>query len=415
MCSPIVFSFFSDDPFVRGAEFWQVHDLILKMILTGMLIYIPPTSRAAAGNIVCLIGLCTLNYFQPHKNKICFWLSQVSFITTALKYIIALLLSASTDTPEMKVIGSVLTGLDISFFACTMAALCASIHMIRVKIKKIEQQEKDALEHGESTSDDRNNSVVQVVPISGERKVTDEEESRINNSSNDTTSTADKIHANFVSNERHLHEHSEIRRGKSMRNTQARVDARLLVRQTKTLNKTTMFAKLNEINTRTVLTNMEFCRYQKDDIICSQGEEANIFYIIVSGQCSVTKQKGDSDARQISVLSSMDMFGESCLIGEHNTRNATVTVKSLHVQILQLDNIAFNELVESGVVDHEAKKQAMKLAEMRAYDTRQKEGMVAVHVREEENVVDGSGGGEVKLDTIGGNTNSSSSRSLFSP
>ncbi len=25
-------------PFVRGAEFWQVHDVLLKMVLTGMLI-----------------------------------------------------------------------------------------------------------------------------------------------------------------------------------------------------------------------------------------------------------------------------------------------------------------------------------------------------------------------------------------
>ena len=205
-----------------------------------------------------------------------------------------------------------------------------------------------------------------------------------------------------------------------MRNTQARVDARSLVRQTKTLNKTTMFAKLNEINTRTVLTNMEFCRYQKDDIICSQGEEANIFYIIVSGQCSVTKQKGDNDARQISVLSSMDMFGESCLIGEHNTRNATVTVKSLHVQILQLDNIAFNELVESGVVGQDAIEQAKKMAEMRAAEaSRQDPGTVAVRVREEGGVEDDGGGdgggdGEVKVDhSI---TNSSTNiRSLFSP
>ena len=59
--------FFSDDPFVRGAEFWQVHDLILKMILTGMLIYIPPTSRAAAGALVCMLGLCTLNYKLKFK------------------------------------------------------------------------------------------------------------------------------------------------------------------------------------------------------------------------------------------------------------------------------------------------------------------------------------------------------------
>ena len=231
--------------------------------------------------------------------------------------------------------------------------------------------------------------------------------------------TADRIHANFVSNERHLHEHNEIRRGKSMRNTQARVDARSLVRQTKTLNKTTIFAQLNAINTRTVLTNMEFCRYQKDDIICSQGEEANIFYIIVSGQCSVTMQEGENNvAREISVLSSMGMFGESCLTGDHNTRNATVTVTSLHVQILQMDNIAFKELVESGVVGQEAIQQAKKIAERRAAEARQSVETVAVQVREVEGADGGSSeGGEVKVNhSIGENMSSSTNiRSLFSP
>ena len=75
------------DPFVRGAEFWQVHDLMVKMVLTGMLIYVPPTSRAGLATLVCVIACCNLNYFQPQKNKILFWLTQISFVVKITKKI----------------------------------------------------------------------------------------------------------------------------------------------------------------------------------------------------------------------------------------------------------------------------------------------------------------------------------------
>ena len=54
------------EPFVRGAEFWQVHDVMMKMVLTGMLIYVPPTSRAGIAVLVCVVACCNLNLFQPH-------------------------------------------------------------------------------------------------------------------------------------------------------------------------------------------------------------------------------------------------------------------------------------------------------------------------------------------------------------
>ena len=58
-----------------GAEFWQLHDVILKMILTGMLIYVPPAERAGVAALVCMIAIANLNYFRPHKNTLLFWLS----------------------------------------------------------------------------------------------------------------------------------------------------------------------------------------------------------------------------------------------------------------------------------------------------------------------------------------------------
>ena len=47
----------------------------------------PSTSRAGIAVLVCIVACCNLNLFEPHKNKILFWLTQISFFTTAAKYI----------------------------------------------------------------------------------------------------------------------------------------------------------------------------------------------------------------------------------------------------------------------------------------------------------------------------------------
>ena len=47
-----------------------VHDVIMKMLLTGMLIYVPSTSRAGIATLVCMLAIANVNFFQPHKNKV---------------------------------------------------------------------------------------------------------------------------------------------------------------------------------------------------------------------------------------------------------------------------------------------------------------------------------------------------------
>ena len=42
----------------------------MKMLLTGMLIYVPSTSRAGIATLVCMLAIANVNFFQPHKNKV---------------------------------------------------------------------------------------------------------------------------------------------------------------------------------------------------------------------------------------------------------------------------------------------------------------------------------------------------------
>ena len=113
------------ESYVRGAEFWQVHDVLMKMILTGMLIYVPSTSRAGIATLVCVIAVANLNFFEPHKNNLLFWLTQISFITTTAKYIVALLLSVDTASQggEEQTAISILLTIHIIVIAVTISLI----------------------------------------------------------------------------------------------------------------------------------------------------------------------------------------------------------------------------------------------------------------------------------------------------
>ncbi len=103
-----------------------------------MLIYIPTNSRAAIAVLICAVALCNLNFFQPHKNRILFWLSQISFGTTLAKYTVALLLSASVGSFEQGTIGVLLIVLDVGFIVCSVFSLLASVFVLRTRLKGIQ-------------------------------------------------------------------------------------------------------------------------------------------------------------------------------------------------------------------------------------------------------------------------------------
>ena len=70
-------------PFRIGVEWWEVHEIIRRMLLTGVLIFFPPHIRAAVGVVICTFAILNLNYFKPHKDPALFWISQSSFVVVS--------------------------------------------------------------------------------------------------------------------------------------------------------------------------------------------------------------------------------------------------------------------------------------------------------------------------------------------
>ena len=110
-----------------------------------MLIYVPSTSRAGIAVLICIVAIANLNYFEPHKNVVLFWLSQISFITTASKYVVALLLSASMEKKDVKLVGGLMIGLDIFFMTSSAFAILISLWMLHSQVVAIHDDTKVGL------------------------------------------------------------------------------------------------------------------------------------------------------------------------------------------------------------------------------------------------------------------------------
>ena len=136
------------DPYNKYAEWWQIHDVLMKMTLTGLLIYVPTTeSRSAIATLLCIVTMCNLNYFKPHKNKVLFWFTQLCFATTSSKYIMSLLLMTNKNTngnnsTEKLIIGRIMIGLDIFVMLGGVVAAMCSFWFLRNNFRKLVHNKK---------------------------------------------------------------------------------------------------------------------------------------------------------------------------------------------------------------------------------------------------------------------------------
>ena len=104
-----------------------------------------------------------------------------------------------------------------------------------------------------------------------------------------------------------------------------------------------------------ILEYTEYKRLAKGSVVCTQGDPANDFYIIVTGECEAIVHKGENNVtKRVGMLKELDFFGESALLfnedGKERTRNATVIANSEIVQLLLLSLANFKLLIDSGVL-----------------------------------------------------------------
>jgi hypothetical protein len=129
------------DRYSPGAEWWGLHEVVRKCILTGMLIYINLIElRVAIAAFVSVIAVLNLNFWAPFRNKTVFWVSQAAFVTTTLKYLVAMFRLSNEHNPEAdkwsEIVGTFLITMDVLTFLCFFVGGCMLVHYMVKELKK---------------------------------------------------------------------------------------------------------------------------------------------------------------------------------------------------------------------------------------------------------------------------------------
>jgi hypothetical protein len=174
--------------YVRGAEWWEIHEMMRKVILTGLLLFASdrPMVRAVLATLVCCVMIVNLNYFQPHRNLVVFWVEQLANLSATVKYLFAVVIAAGGNgdghttahisEDDTTLLGTLLIGIDICVYGCSLLAIIYVFLDVRKHLKALKIQEKEQRELAVSKGGERQHliasrlSKTQVRPKASRRE-----------------------------------------------------------------------------------------------------------------------------------------------------------------------------------------------------------------------------------------------------
>ena len=118
-----------------------------------------------------------------------------------------------------------------------------------------------------------------------------------------------------------------------------------------TMLQSPVFQRLPASNLQKVMMKMEEIAFESGEVVVKQGDEADYYYIIKTGDCELIRQPSEG-ARPVKLaeLHSCDAFGEDALLSG-NPRNVTVRMKGKG-QMLRLSKADFISLVKEPVLQY---------------------------------------------------------------
>ena len=153
------------DTYIPGAEYWDIHELMRRLLLTGMLIFLPPTTRLAASLLVSIIACCMLFGVKPHTAPVIQRLEQSSFVILTFKYVGSVLLMVDMEEADTDLLGTGFILLDVIYIIHSLTCLVAVAHAVWNAANNKEVDEENAATRG-----------VSVHPVSRDRDLEKVEE-----------------------------------------------------------------------------------------------------------------------------------------------------------------------------------------------------------------------------------------------
>jgi len=110
------------------------------------------------------------------------------------------------------------------------------------------------------------------------------------------------------------------------------------------LNRVPILAPLQNYERLVVADALEPVSFGMDEVIVSQGDCGDVFYIIIEGEAEVTQVDREGNKKHLVDLKASDYFGEIALLTDR-PRAATVVSKSANLRCVRLDRARFNRVL----------------------------------------------------------------------
>eukprot|EP00946_MAST-07B_sp_MAST-7B-sp1_P001522 g1522.t1 len=231
-----------------------------------------------------------------------------------------------------------------------VAALCLYAKQVMKDMRKNKMRQLHGT--GSRKSDDNKSedcentsSFVQVVPAGGGLTRT-----------SSTVLKASRLQTEHLEHEKRLVEGVQRESEKHRRRTHLRLRARMMLRQSKALQKVEIFHDLHDSAISALVEQMEYSSCVRDAVVVRENEVADTLFVIIKGKCGVYRKSEMGLSREsvgthglkLGSLHDFDVFGEAALVDRPERRNATVVVESEKLDMLKLSRSAFFDLVSSG-------------------------------------------------------------------
>ena len=109
------------------------------------------------------------------------------------------------------------------------------------------------------------------------------------------------------------------------------------------LKKVPILESMTEMELMTMADSMAEEKYNSGDVICTQGDAGNFFYIVHEGEAICKQKDADGSDKVVAELSSGNYFGEIALLTE-KPRQATVIAQGA-LKVLALDKATFTRVM----------------------------------------------------------------------